>query len=393
VKACIRLCCQMTLTSCSRVAVLAASFMVLVLAETIKLEKLLDSGDQLFEVNNRIKRLETELLAANAERNQLLKRVNGRVSKTSIARNEATKLQNFAYVTLVTGSAGYATGALALGNSLKKVGSRGRLICLITETTSPSAVNLLVASGVWEIVVVSDLPCSNKADKRCNKLAMFDNVMELQSLTRYIFLDADTYVRENLDHLFSQHTEWPIVGARNCPLSNINNKIVDPCNLPPGEYGIVQKALRNISISLDPDNFNSGFMLIDPNLVSSTDVLGYVAEWNSTWDGDQDPLNELFGSSPRLGIDYNTLLCCSDFEAMGKRGRAAKVIHFSSRTKPWDAYRFETQLLSGTVAEDHANPDFKWWEKNHPFFFAYNEWKQVFVNGLNDSLESCAFEL
>ena len=29
----------------------------------------------------------------------------------------------------------------------------------------------------------------------------------------------------------------------------------------------------------------------------------------------------------------------------------------------------------------------------HPFFFAYNEWKQVFVNGLNDSLESCAFEL
>ena len=57
--------------------------MVLVLAETIKLEKLLDSGDQLFEVNNRIKRLETELLAANAERNQLLKRVNGRVSKTS----------------------------------------------------------------------------------------------------------------------------------------------------------------------------------------------------------------------------------------------------------------------------------------------------------------------
>ena len=83
-------------------------------------------------------------------------------------------LENYAYITLVTGDNGYALGALALGASLHQAGSVARRFCIVTPSTSSECVKIIVASGLWEIVHTKDLKCSKKHDIRCNKLSLFD---------------------------------------------------------------------------------------------------------------------------------------------------------------------------------------------------------------------------
>ena len=63
-------------------------------------------------------------------------------------------------------------------------------------STSDSAINIIVASGLWEIVVTKDLICSKSYDIRCNKLTIFDkNIPAIQSLEN-IYLLMQNYVKK-----------------------------------------------------------------------------------------------------------------------------------------------------------------------------------------------------
>jgi hypothetical protein len=356
---------------------------------------IMDAGQSIFELTHELKAVEQKRQELHQKRDSVLSRLSEQLAQRRQADYGRGQLKRFAYVTLVTGHSGYAIGALALGASLENAGSKARRICLITESTSAETIDVLIASGLWDIAVVADLPCSADADARCNKLALFKRPLDvLASLKRYIFLDADAYVRENLDHLFTTQAleGWPLVGARNCPLwPSKSGVVVDPCSAH--AMPSTKQELREESISLDPDNFNSGMMLIDPLLASKTDVLKYVKPWNQTWDGDQDPLNELFGNSPRLGIEFNTLMCCADLPALGERAFNAKVVHFSlKKMKPWDVYKFEAHIESEQVDPNGAIPAFRWWSKGHPFNRLYSEWKRHFQDALERSIASVPFE-
>ena len=125
-----------------------------------------------------------------------------------------------AYVTLVT-NADYALGALALARSLKQVNAQAPLVVLATAT----AVNLEALAGEGcEIVPVDQLPVSTAFKEQHSRRAVherapftkgekpsfhdpLDNFSKLRlwQLTQYervVFLDADTLVVRNIDHLF-----------------------------------------------------------------------------------------------------------------------------------------------------------------------------------------------
>lgn len=126
-----------------------------------------------------------------------------------------------AYVTLVT-NADYALGALALARSLRAVHASAPLVVLAT----PGAENLdsLRAAGCL-IEEVAQLPLSDAFQQRHGRQALhaqspftkgekpqfhdpLDNFCKLRlwQLERYqsvIFLDADTLVVKNIDHLFA----------------------------------------------------------------------------------------------------------------------------------------------------------------------------------------------
>ena len=181
--------------------------------------------------NKQLENLEKTMNKLHKNQGRIIDSLNSYIKYRRNHRCEEAALDNYAYVTLVTGSSGYALGALALGSSLHNSGSIARRLCIITQSTSEKALNLIVASGLWEIVIVKDLMCSKSYDIRCNKLTIFDDsISAIQSLDRYIFIDADTYVRENLDHLFYQFLAYPLIGARNCPLHLLKNgTVVDAC--------------------------------------------------------------------------------------------------------------------------------------------------------------------
>ena len=296
------------------------------------------------DLNKSIKRT-NELYAKHTK---LLSAINSDVHRWRMSHYGENALENYAYITLVTGDNGYAMGALALGASLHQAGSVARRFCIVTPSTSSDALKIIIASGLWEIIHTKDLKCSKKHDIRCNKLSLFDGRLDMiQSLKRYIFIDADAYVKENLDHLFWKFDNNPLVGARNCPLHKLSNgTVVDACN--PNLPKNVIKEIIDEAISLDPTNFNSGLMLIDPKLVGPYAILSYTGAWNSSWEGDQDPLNEIFADCPMLPPAYNTLMCCQDLPELQRRARAAKMVHFSlKKMKPWDIYRVDMGIKGG----------------------------------------------
>ena len=342
------------------------------------------------DLNKSIKRI-NELYAKHTK---LLSAINSDVHRWRMSHYGENALENYAYITLVTGDNGYAMGALALGASLHQAGSVARRFCIVTPSTSSESLKLIVASGLWEIVHTKDLRCSKKHDIRCNKLSLFDGRLDMiQSLKRYIFIDADAYVKENLDHLFWKFDNNPLVGARNCPLHKLSNgTVVDACN--PNLPKNVIKEIIDEAISLDPTNFNSGLMLIDPKLVGPYAILSYTGAWNSSWEGDQDPLNEIFADCPMLPPAYNTLMCCQDLPELQRRARAAKMVHFSlKKMKPWDIYRVDMEIKGGDFDIEDTYPISRWWEVSHPFHEVYVEWTGYLQYALTNSLHSVRFEL
>ena len=369
-----------------------------IFSATVKAEELNTYGESplsdFFEIRNHIQIEDEKLNTLHVNQKEIVSNINNRVKLRRIDRYGHKALNTYAYVTLVTGSNGYALGALALGASLHSIGSVARRLCIITPSTSDSAINIIVASGLWEIVVTKDLICSKSYDIRCNKLTIFDkNIPAIQSLEKYIFIDADTYVKENLDHLFYQFQNDPLVGARNCPLHMLKNgNVVDACN--PSLSQKVLDEIINEAISLDPSNFNSGLMVIDPKLVRKYDVITYASNWNKTWEGDQDPLNEIFRNTTRLSFQYNMLMCCQDLPRLKRRSEHAKMIHFSlKKMKPWDIYKMQINIEQGTWDLKDAYEISRWWEASHPFNTVYVEWTNHLLYALKNSIRSIDFEL
>jgi len=349
---------------------------------------------EFFGVRRKIENQEKTMNKLHKNQESIINNLNAYIKNRRNHRCEKAALDSYAYVTLVTGSSGYALGALALGSSLHNSGSIARRLCIITQSTSENALNLIVASGLWEIVIAKDLICSKSYDIRCNKLTIFDDsISAIQSLDRYIFIDADTYVRENLDHLFHQFLAYPLIGARNCPLHLLKNgTVIDTCR-----KSLSNDALKEIvdeAVSLDPSNFNSGLMLIYPNLVEKYNVISYASNWNTAWEGDQDPLNEIFHNFPMLPLTYNTLMCCQDLPRLQSRAKNAKMIHFSLKNmKPWDIYKIQVSVEQGTWNLKDAYPISRWWEKMHPFNLVYKEWTDHLFYALNHSIYPIQFEL
>ena len=346
------------------------------------------------QITQQLKESKKHINILYAKRTKLLSSINSDVRKWRMAHYGESALENYAYITLVTGDNGYALGALALGASLHRAGSVARRFCIVTPSTSSAAVKIIIASGLWEIIYTNDLTCSKKHDIRCNKLSLFEVHLDtIQSLKRYIFIDADAYVKANLDHLFWQFDSHPLIGARNCPLHELaNGTVVDACD--PGLPSAVIKEIVGEALSLDPTNFNSGLMLIDPKLVSAYDILSYTRAWNISWEGDQDPLNEIFVDCPMLPPTYNTLMCCQDLPHLQRRARAAKMVHFSlKKMKPWDIYRVDMGIRKKTFDPKDAYPISRWWETSHPFHEVYVEWTGHLLHALTNSIHSVDFEL
>ncbi|TKW57643.1 Glycogenin-1 [Colletotrichum tanaceti] len=180
-------------------------------------------------------------------------------------------LEDVAYCTLVTNDE-YVVAAAVLAESLKSTCTTiPRCVMITPETMSDAAVAKLGA--VFDLVIpvsaVAGLSTSNLDIIGRPDLHATMTKIQLWSLTQFrrvLYLDSDTLVVSNLDHIF---------------------------DLP---EAIAFAAAPEIGF---PDCFNSGVMLLRPDAATHAELTRFAACVDSFDGGDQGLLNVFFGDGTR----------------------------------------------------------------------------------------------
>lgn len=247
-----------------------------------------------------------------------------------------------AFVTLVTNDS-YAKGASVLASSLKRVGTSRKVVCMIIEGFGLSQHSILLLRRIFDQVVpISPIDSGDSAGLALlgrPELGITFSKISAWSLVEYkkaVFLDADMLVLRNIDDLF----ERPELSAA-----------------PDSGW---------------PDCFNSGLLVLEPDLDTYAKLVQFARERGSFDGGDQGLLNAFFAdwstsaeSARRVPFTYNVTINThySYAPAFTHHQDQIRCIHFIGSTKPWSldgnpAIREQT-LQHATFAHPHFLRS--WW--------------------------------
>lgn len=211
------------------------------------------------------------------------------------------------YATILVGDA-YAPGVIALATSIERSDSRIAL-SVLHDSASTANLQKILSLANTRLISMANLPkrlidpplCINQ-DKYIKGLSKM-HCWQLTEYDKVVFLDPDTCVLRNCDHMF----EFPELSA--CAGNPL---------------------------------FNSGVMVLRPSLQTfdslMTEVRDRVDFWNhpqSYFNGsahDQMPLARFFKDRyRRIGPEYNATV--GNLNAVAREG--IFIRHWNGRTKPW----------------------------------------------------------
>jgi glycogenin glucosyltransferase len=214
-----------------------------------------------------------------------------------------------AYVTYLSDPA-YVPGIEALLQSLHEAQATAPLVVLRDARVSDSSLASLRRCGnsssvdmrAVEVPSLSNPYVANKEyESTLGKLFLFSDVT---GVDRAVFLDADTIVVRNIDSLFDLAQRHSVAAA--------------PDN----------------GISLNPDRFNSGVLVVAPSNETFARLLSQVGVARSYDGGDQGLLNTFFdGSWQRLEQRFNTLQRRAPYGDYD--WPSVRVLHMVGQDKPW----------------------------------------------------------
>ncbi|KAK5995854.1 Glycogenin-1 [Cladobotryum mycophilum] len=233
------------------------------------------------------------------------------------------------YATLLLNDS-YLPGALVLAHSLRDAGTSKKLAVLVTlDSVSAEAVAKL--KTVYDHVISvprirNEKPANLYLMNRTDLHSAFTKIhlWKLTQFSRVVYIDADVVAYRSPDELF-----------------NI-----------PHAFG----AAPDIGW---PDIFNTGVMVLSPNL-GDFHALSALAERGVSFDGaDQGLLNQYFGSNfHRLPFTYNVTPSAhyQYLPAYQHFQSSINMVHFIGKNKPWVAGR---QASYGNGAYDEMIG--RWW--------------------------------
>ncbi len=204
-----------------------------------------------------------------------------------------------AYVTYADDN--FAFGVAALANSLSKL-SDVPLIVMVSPETNLSLFPKTENIRIYLVGKIGNPNTLAKFQLRFQDTYSKLNVFGLSFLDRAIFLDADTLVLKNIDHLFS-YTNFA--------------------------------AAPDFGFAHTEETFNSGVFVCSPSPDLHSKLIESVAKLPSYDGGDQGFLNLFFADADRLDWRYNALKRVSiKFPAMFDL-KEVSVLHFVGQ-KPWN---------------------------------------------------------
>jgi alpha-N-acetylglucosamine transferase len=221
-------------------------------------------------------------------------------------------MKKYAYVCVLS-TDNYLDGALILNENLRELNSKYELLCVVNDRLSEESINTLHRFGIK--TKNTRAIKTNMGIGRWNYTFDKLNIFSLVEYDKIVFLDLDLLILKNIDHLF----DWDSIAA-------------------------------GLDMPWHDDEFNSGVMVIEPNMDLYNDMIEklYATKYNYT--GDQDFLNDYFGKNfIALPLKYNlmrTLYLDSEllYKNCTKRGvykyiknepKDAVIIHYIRSLKPF----------------------------------------------------------
>ncbi|KAL9561404.1 hypothetical protein ACKAV7_014759 [Fusarium commune] len=280
---------------------------------------------------------------------------------------EPDSVQRYGYFTLLTNDE-YVTAALVLAQSLNHTKTNLPLCILVVENEIGNS-NMIELRRTFDQVISIEKIAGVRNDnlKTIGRPDLQDTLTKLQvwsqtQFDRILFLDADTLVLSNLDHLFE---------------------------LPPT---IELAACPDLGFS---DCFNSGVMLLKPSLSTYSELRVFASETASFDGGDQGLLNIFFGDGPlhhpatdvkdaqhalrlsriseertwyRLSCTYNLAMhqvYRLYIPATLRYVKEHKVLHFIGKVKPWHFEEGIVPLSDDALVYEqfYATMVKRWWNK------------------------------
>lgn len=275
--------------------------------------------------------------------------------------------------------AGYSSGALALGQSIKDVGSKLHRVVMVTPDVPESSREPL--SHLWEVIEIEPIFCNHKHNLTGDKYDLKGERYQ-EGLSRW----ATTCTK---------FAAWTLVQFERIIYMDSDTLVVGP--IDDALYSYSNASFVASPESFPPDTFNSGFMVIKPSLKSLNYLLNLNARVGSAEGGDQGVLNNglcpnwftansddpycgrlpwLFNVQAAYYMQYKTLRVMTG-------DRTPSVIHFVSDGKPWKVLMYE--YAKGVQLPDSTMKDIGKQAECHLL------WRQAFFRATSERPTNNAF--
>lgn len=226
------------------------------------------------------------------------------------------KKGKYSYVTYL-GTESYLAGVLALNRCLKKVKSKYPLTVLINENISRNSKEKIRRYGlrIIEIRRINIPSRITNNNSKVNQKQWTDTFSKLYTFgltifDKVVFLDADLYVRQNIDELFSCDLLSAVAAGKSYPGNEKWN------------------------------NINSGVMVIIPKEGEERRLISLINQSSSNRGlGDQDIIQVAYNKNKinYLSEAYNILAGYEPFYLSKKIEYGdIKIIHYTGYLKPWN---------------------------------------------------------
>ncbi|KAK2734969.1 hypothetical protein FQN57_001404 [Myotisia sp. PD_48] len=288
------------------------------------------------------------------------------------------------WTTLITNTA-YLTGLLTLDYSLKKSGSKYRLVALYTDSFPAEGLDVLTARDIPKKRVPYLLPSVDKdysQDPRfydCwSKLTPFS----LVEYDRVVQLDSDMLVLQNMDELMDIKLDHPSLAGEGSRVFAASHACVcNPLNKPHYPKDWIPSNCAYTSQHGDPNAAqeqgapptaglaipNGGLQVVNPSKTVYDKILQALQNPDATSGyefADQSLLSDLFPNCwvalPYIYNALKTLRWKGVHDAIW-RDNNVKNIHYILSPKPWDEKRAENGQPEEQVEESHD----WWWNMNN----------------------------
>lgn len=288
----------------------------------------------------------------------------------------------FAYVTLLYGNSNYFLGALLLGYSIKKTGTKHDIVIMVTDDVPKEQIYVL--SKYYNIIKKIDIIKSHEDYIKKSRFVDVFTKLHVFKLTEYkkvIMLDIDMLVINNMDKLFNLKAPAAYVPSL--------RKYKHGQPIKKNKFVKNKRLIRRI---------NAGLMLLEPNMEHYNFFLSDVKKKkNINLNHEQDYLTYFYADKwTYIHLLYNYLVNYPIVHLSHKyKTKNIHNLHYGSKRKPWNFVKngklnkikyeqFKKDKILQDVERtiDHYNLWF------HMYEHVYKKWKNKFKINLDDIFES-----